>query len=284
MNILKGVFRRAEKKTEGLVYGATDKGKQRTGNEDCYLIMPELNIYAVADGMGGYNAGAVASLKATETISEFFNPELVLEMRHDRERVKENLSYAIIKAHEQIMQMSRAKPEYAGMGTTIAISFIHESTLHTCHVGDTRVYVINPCGITQITQDHSTVGELVRRGEMTKEEARHSPLKNQVTQAIGTHYHFKATYNQTYRLNKGDMVLMCSDGLWEMLSDGEIRNIIMQGESKKRVCENLVRRANDAGGNDNITVVLFEVEKEIHTAPSRDLTLTQPQEIFRMSD
>jgi serine/threonine protein phosphatase PrpC len=258
-NILKSIFRREEKQAGILAYGSTDKGKQRDGNEDSYLLMPELDIYVVADGMGGHNDGAVASLNAVRVIGEYFTPEIISEMRSDRDKVEENLRGAVMEAHGWLLRMIEANPEYEGMGSTIAISFIHDNVLHTCHVGDSRVYVINSWGITQITKDHSAVGELVRTGEMTKEEARQSPLKNQITQAIGVLLDIEPEYNRTYTLNEGDVVLLCSDGLWEMLPDEEIQAIVLEGKPMGETCSKLVHQANEAGGNDNITVVLIEI-------------------------
>jgi len=144
------------------------------------------------------------------------------------------------------------------MGSTIVVSFIDGNMLHTCHVGDSRVYVINPYSIRQVTNDHSTVAELVRLGEMTREEARHSPRKNEITQALGAPIPVRPECNQ-HVLHKGDVVLLCSDGLWEMLSDEEIQNIVVERKTVEGACRKLTEQANAAGGNDNITVVLVEV-------------------------
>jgi protein phosphatase len=140
------------------------------------------------------------------------------------------------------------------------VAYIHDDVLHTCHVGDSRVYVVNESGIEQITNDHSSVWELVRAGQMTREEARHSPLKNQISQALGSPYPVVPEYNQ-HLLNKGDNILLCSDGLWDMLSDAEIHQVVIEGGSLKKSCEGLIEKANEAGGEDNITVVLVQVER-----------------------
>jgi len=259
MNILSNIFRRRITKPNGSAYGATDTGKHRNNNEDCYLLMPEMGLYAVADGMGGHNAGELASLSAINAMKNYFTPLIISEMRENEKRIGDELKNGIRKAHERIIELSNSNDEYKGMGSTIAVSFIHNKILHTCHVGDTRVYVINPTGITQITTDHSAVAEMVRIGKMTKEEARYSPLKNRITQAIGGHFQIVPEYNQTYILNKGDLVLLCSDGLWEMLSDKEIFNIIQEFGFFERTCKKLIQKANEAGGKDNITTVLVEI-------------------------
>ena len=259
MNILKKVFSEI-RVPDKPAYGITDTGRRRDSNQDYYLLLPKMGIYIVADGMGGHNAGEVASLNAVKTINKCFTPKYVAEMKAGR-RIKEKMEYAVLVAHEQLMRISEAKAECAGMGSTIAVSFIHNNILHTCHVGDSRVYVINTASITQITRDHSTVGELVRVGKLTKEEARHSSMKNEVTQALGVALPRGPEYNRTYELNKGDMVLTCSDGLWDMLSDEEIHSIIMREKDMKSACNELVGQANAAGGEDNITVVLVEISK-----------------------
>ena len=258
-NILRKIFKRERRNSKQLAYGDTDIGKQREENEDSYLLLPERSIYIVADGMGGHNAVEVASLNVVKALGEYFNAKRVSEMKYKEESIEERLTNAIIKAHERVMEISGTNEEYAGMGSTIALSFIHEHVLHTCHVGDSRVYVINKSAITQITNDHSTVAELVRVGKMTKEQARQSPLKNQITQALGVPFPVKPEYNKTYTLNKGDVVLLCSDGLWDMLSDEDIHTTVMEGGSMESTCKRLIRQANEAGGDDNITVVLVRI-------------------------
>lgn len=243
-----------------LAYGATDVGRKGDNNEDCYSLLPERDIYVVADGMGGHNAGDVASLNAVKIVGEYFTAGRISDMKGEREKIKENMINAVIEAHKEIARMSQTKAEYFDMGCTIALAFIHDHVLHTCHVGDSRVYILDQSGITQITNDHSHVWELVRAGQMSREEARHSPLKNQVTQAIGAHFPVAPEYNE-HPLNKHDKILICSDGLWDMLSDEEIHAIVITGSTPEATCKKLIEKANKAGGDDNITVVIL-VHKE----------------------
>jgi serine/threonine protein phosphatase PrpC len=263
MSILGNIFKRKIDRPNTPAYGATDTGKQRNNNEDCFFIMTELGLYIVADGMGGHNAGELASLSAVDIMKTYFKPEIVSEMQKNEEKIEPELKNAIIKAHERIIELSESNDEYIGMGSTLAVSFIYNNILHTCHVGDTRVYVINSSRITQITKDHSTVAEMVRLGKMTRDEARHSPLKNRITQAIGGPFPINPEYNQTYTLDKDDIILICSDGLWEMLSDKEIQSIVLENCDVEKTCKRLIQKANDAGGNDNITVILVEIRQEI---------------------
>lgn len=258
-DILEMIFRRGADGKNKLVYGTTNAGKQRNSNEDSYLLLPEKNIYIVADGMGGHNAGRVASLNAVMAVGGYFTPELTAEMKDDCRKIEKEMTNAVMKAHGRLAEISETEEEYSGMGSTIVVSFIHDNMLHTCHVGDSRVYIVNSSGITQTTNDHSTVAELVRLGKMTSEEARYSPLKNEITQALGCSASIKPEYNQ-HTLNKGDVSLLCSDGLWGMLSDEEIQTIVIEQKTMKGACKKLTRQANAAGGNDNITVVLVQTD------------------------
>jgi protein phosphatase len=259
MGVFKNMLRRVTGKNRNMVHGSTDVGKERAGNEDCYLILPQSGIYIVADGMGGHNAGEIASMNAVKALGEYFTEDTIAEMRYDEDLIPRKLKNAVIYAHKRVIEISESNSAYNGMGSTIAISFINNNILHTCHVGDSRIYVITKSNIIQITRDHSTVSELVRIGKMTREQARRSPLKNRITQALGVPIPIKPEYNRTYRLNKGDIVLMCSDGLWDMLPDRDIRNIVLVSESLGGACDDLIRAANEAGGDDNITVILIQI-------------------------
>jgi serine/threonine protein phosphatase PrpC len=278
MDILKRILKLGVRKVEKTTkvkrmnltaYGNTDTGQKRKNNEDYYLLMPELDIFMVADGMGGYNAGEVASQSAVKAISGYFTPERISAMQENRENVEAELVNGVTEAHKKIVEMSRIKMEHTGMGSTMAISFIYDDTLHTCHVGDSRVYVVNPSGITQVTHDHSPVAEMVKLGTMTREEARKSPLKNQITQALGAPFPVIPEYNQ-HELNKGDRVLLCSDGLWDMLSDEEIQAVVLAGGTPEDACMELIQQANAAGGADNITVIVVFIDGDTDTVAAAD--------------
>jgi protein phosphatase len=236
-------------------YGSTDVGQQRDYNEDYYRLLPETGIYIVADGMGGHNAGDVASVNAVNSVAEYLTSQHILERRNHAERI---MIQAVTEAHEKLVEMSGTNTEYAGMGSTIAVSFIHDNVLNTCHVGDSRVYIINFSGITQVTNDHSTVAELVRLGKMTSGEARYSPRKNEITQALGAPISIDPEYNQ-HSLKRDDVVLICSDGLWNMVWDEDIWSIVIRRKNLKDACKELIQQANAAGGDDNITVILVQI-------------------------
>jgi serine/threonine protein phosphatase PrpC len=242
-------------------YGITDIGIKRENNEDSFLIIEEKNLYIVADGMGGHTAGEVASLNAVKLVDEYLTPDRITDMKADRQILKEEMINAVFFAHNWILKSAKEKKEYSGMGTTIVVCFIDGNVLYTCHVGDSRAYIINTAGIQQITNDHSYVGEQVRSGMMTSEQARHSRLKNQITQALGSPYRIKPEYNE-HQLDKDSKILLCSDGLWDMLSDNEIHKLVIEQGTLDEICKDLIIKANIAGGNDNITVILIKLIEE----------------------
>ncbi len=239
----------------GTVYGATDMGKVRKNNEDYFLIRPEKNLFIAADGMGGHNAGEVASAKATESVNKYFTPGLISGIMGNEEEIQREMILSLHDAHKKVREMARNKSEYRGMGCTIVVAFIDDNTLHLCHVGDARAYLCNDAGIKLLTSDHSVVMSIVKAGNMTMEEARTSPIKNELTQAIGGPGTIEPDYNH-YSLENGDKILLCSDGLWDMLADRVIYEIIKKDKPAKAICEELIIMANKAGGKDNVTTVL----------------------------
>ncbi len=257
MNILERLFMRYVHPMNEAAFGISDPGRGREANEDSYLMLPEHSLYAVADGMGGHKAGEVASSCTVKTIHEYFTPERSDKMKQDPSRVQDELMSAVKAAHDGIRRLAESRAEYDGMGSTIALAFISADVLHTCHVGDSRVYVANASGITRVTADHSEVWELVRAGAMSAEEARFSPLKNKITQALGAPLPPSPGYTR-HPVNKGDRVLLCSDGLWDMLPEETIHAAVTRGQSPRRICRDLIALANRAGGEDNITVIVVQ--------------------------
>lgn len=237
-------------------FGLTDVGQKRDRNEDNYLLLPGKNIYIVADGMGGHNAGEVAGRIAIETAGNYFTDDMVKKLKTNQENIKEILTDAIQEAHGNVINAARENHEYQGMGCTFVLAFIHNGRLFTCHVGDSRVYIINNQAIRKVTNDHSTVGDLIRAGKMTEEEARYSPLSGQLSQALGGPS--VCPEDNEYPINKGEYILLCTDGLWDMLPDDTIHQLICKGGSLKKICRDLINAANNAGGHDNITVILIK--------------------------
>jgi protein phosphatase len=238
-------------------YGITDTGRRRENNEDYLLIRPERRIFIVADGMGGHNAGEVASAEAVRAVDEFFTPEIITRMDSDPSSIGPLMIDAFHHANRHVNELANQSPEYKGMGCALIMAFMTGDTLHTCHVGDVRCYLVGPSGIRQLTNDHTEIARMVREGTMTPEEARTSKLRSYLTQAVGQTAAMEPELH-TYRLDRGDRVLLCSDGLWDMLPDRRIQEIVSGTTGIDNVCTNLIAEANDAGGRDNVTVVVFE--------------------------
>ncbi|MCP5106432.1 MAG: Stp1/IreP family PP2C-type Ser/Thr phosphatase [bacterium] len=242
-------------------FGLTDVGKERSDNEDYFRIVPEKCLFIVADGMGGHNAGDIASLNASQMVDTYFSAQLLTKIQDNNEKIEESIVKSLLNAHREILRMAKGSRNYEGMGCTMALAFIRDNDLHVGHVGDARAYICNDAGIKLLTEDHSYVMELVKKGKMTMEEARLSPLKNRLNQAIGASVDIIPDYG-LYSLQEGDRILLCSDGLWDMLTDEQLHQTMMQDLPPKTICENLIDMANKAGGHDNITAVVIIYKNE----------------------
>lgn len=235
-------------------FSITDIGKRRKLNQD-YVYTSERpvgnmpNVFIVADGMGGHNAGDYASKYTVETIVK----EMGRSVEVNPERI---LTKAIESANEQIIRLSRENADLAGMGTTVVVATCMGKYMKVANVGDSRLYVIGD-KITQITRDHSLVEEMIRMGGIDRETARNHPDKNIITRAIGAADTVEIDFFDV-ELSAGEMVLMCSDGLTNMLEDEEIRMIMNGQRDIVEKAEALVKAANNNGGKDNISVVLIE--------------------------
>ncbi len=237
-------------------FSITDIGKRRKLNQD-YVFASEKplgnlpNIFIVADGMGGHNAGDYASKYAVETIKE----EIAGSFEKSPVKI---LKKAIEAANSHIREKAMEKEDLRGMGTTVvAATCLKDKYLEVANVGDSRLYVVSDSKMEQITRDHSLVEEMVRRGGIAKEAARNHPDRNIITRAIGAEDNVNADFFHV-ELEPGDMVLMCSDGLTNMLEDEEIHMILSSQENVEVKAEELIKAANNNGGRDNIAVILIE--------------------------
>ena len=227
----------------------TDIGRKRKQNEDAAWFDEKRGVFAVADGMGGHNAGDYASKVTVETMlaemqSSFEkNPTLIFRR-------------AIEEANEVIRRRAGEDKKLEGMGTTVVVASCMGRFLQVANVGDSRLYVVNR-EIRQITRDHSLVEEMIRMGGLDRADARNHPDKNIITRAVGAEDHVEPDFF-TVELREGDTVLMCSDGLTNMLEDEEIRMIISGARDLVEKAERLVEAANANGGRDNISVILIE--------------------------
>ncbi len=229
-----------------LAHALSDIGKVRETNEDSFVCQPPL--FVVADGMGGHVAGEVASRMAAETIKASFAAA-------GGEEPAALLSGAIAAANEQVYRLAQEDSERAGMGTTLTAAFIEGSVLHWGHVGDSRLYLLRDGDFSQVTDDHSLVSELVRKGSITAEEALLHPHRNILTRAVGTSDRVKVDTG-SFALAAGDKILLCTDGLTNMVTDGDIAAALSRDGDGAALLAELVAKANGAGGLDNITAIL----------------------------
>jgi serine/threonine protein phosphatase PrpC len=227
----------------------TDTGRQRRGNEDSAFARAP--VFAVADGMGGAQAGEVASRLAVETLEAGLPDEGTPEQR---------LAEVVRRANHRIHELSLAEHERAGMGTTLTAAYLDGGYVAIAHVGDSRAYLFREGQLTRLTQDHSLVEELRQRGKLTEEEAADHPQRSIITRALGPEPEVQVdTLSQAVR--SGDVVLLCSDGLTSMISEEQIGQILASSPTLQAAADELIDSANAAGGKDNITVVLFRVEE-----------------------
>lgn len=235
--------------SESIRYAArTDVGRQRELNEDSVFVSP--HVFVVADGLGGHKGGEVASALAIETISP------LAELTPSESAGQ--LSAAIFSANRTILGRARSDAAVAGMGTTITAVVIDGPKAHLAHVGDSRAYLIRHGGIEQLTEDHTMVGRLVREGRLSPEEAERHPQRSMLTRALGSESSVRVDESQIPLL-AGDRLLLCSDGLTNMLSDAEIGQHVRDGKDLQEICDALIDAANARGGIDNITAALIEM-------------------------
>ena len=235
-------------------YALTDTGRVRTMNQDYIYSSPERtgslpDLFLVADGMGGHQAGDYASKYTVEVL----NRELALSEGEDIERC---LVGAIKTANREIIKEASRDEHLKGMGTTVVAATISNQMMYFANVGDSRLYLINQ-GIQQLTKDHSLVEEMVRLGGIKPEEAKHHPDKNIITRAIGAKADVEVDFYE-HRLKRGDIILMCTDGLSNMVEDEELFHIVQGGRDIVESGQALIEAAKENGGTDNIGVVLIE--------------------------
>jgi serine/threonine protein phosphatase PrpC len=242
--------------------GRSDGGRQRSANEDSLVIAPP--FFAVADGMGGAKAGEVASATAIEV----FGGE-----RDSSEAAEAQLARIVREANRRIHALAVSEESYRGMGTTLTAAKIAGDEVSLAHVGDSRAYLLRGGEFEQLTRDHSLVAELERSGQITAEAAEHHPQRSIITRALGPEPDVEVdTYTIAGR--DGDLFLICSDGLTSMISDDEVSSILRSAPSLEDAADALVRAANQSGGRDNITVVLFRLgESGERGAPGEDDTI-----------
>ena len=243
----------------------TDPGRVRDHNEDCIESRPEIGLFVLADGMGGYNAGEVASGMATSLIAdglqEAWIPGNVTRLgREESKALSEKLIREhIARANNAIFTTSQNNPECAGMGTTLVVCLFYDNFLTVAHIGDSRLYRLRGEGMEQVTRDHSLLQEQLDSGLITPEEAKLSQNKNLVTRALGIDPSVDAEIH-VYETQPDDTYVLCSDGLSDMVEDEEIRLTLLTLKTNPSLTvQQLVQAANDNGGRDNISAMLIRV-------------------------
>jgi PPM family protein phosphatase len=233
----------------GATSGVTDAGRKRRRNEDAYVVEPPL--FAVADGMGGAQAGEVASRLAVAAFREF----------HEADELEpaERVTAIIREANRRIYERAREDAKASGMGTTVTAALLAGTAIAIGHVGDSRAYRLRDGRLEQLTEDHSLVADLVRSGRLTQEEADTHPQRSVITRALGTDPEVDVD-SFDVAVEPGDVFLLCSDGLTTMVDDDEIVRIVTEAKDLDDAAKRLVKAANRRGGEDNVTVVLFVVE------------------------
>jgi len=233
----------------------SDVGRRRRANEDTYALAPSLGLYLVADGMGGHVAGQVASQLAAKSTVE------ALRKVHARDAtLTEKLRYCVAWANRHIFETAEAKPELAGMGTTLVAVLAGRGRVALAHVGDSRAYLVRGGRIRQLTDDHSLVAELVRRREIAPEAAHDHPHRHVLTRAIGVRRRVDADLAELTPTS-GDVIALCTDGLTNHVGDAEIATAVANEERLDDACARLVDLANHRGGEDNITVALIRCDE-----------------------
>ncbi|MCI6868641.1 MAG: Stp1/IreP family PP2C-type Ser/Thr phosphatase [Lachnospiraceae bacterium] len=235
-------------------YSITDIGKRRSANQDFVYASDQpvgnlSNMLIVADGMGGHNAGDLASRYTVESMVDYIEKAV-------EKRPIPLLAEAIHHANELVVEKAKSDKALEGMGTTVVAATVQENYLYVANVGDSRLYLIDQ-EIEQITRDHSLVEEMIRVGELQRKDAKSHPDRNIITRAVGVRTPVKIDFFDI-KLEPGDVILLCSDGLTNMVEDEDILRIVKKSSSLKEAAQRLVTEANKNGGKDNISVVLAE--------------------------
>ena len=270
-------------------YGLTDQGRIRTSNEDCFVIaelartlyvhhtnLPQSkatyschrgHVLLVADGVGGNLAGEVASGLCVKTIEDFLLNTLKrfsnLQAGEEQNALRE-MQNALFQADSRIFEETAKHPEWCGMGTTLTMAFAVDWRLFVAHAGDSRCYLMSGGNLQRLTHDHTVTAEMVRQGILPAEKEAHHPYRHIVTNILGGSERGVRVELHSLNLHAADLLLLCSDGLTEMVAEERIAAILSEEVEPQRACDRLVAEANECGGKDNITVIVARVQGEPH--------------------
>jgi protein phosphatase len=259
---------------------ATHSGMVRSHNEDSIAADAQIGLAVLADGMGGYNAGEVASGIAVELIKTEMKKSLSEKMPEELngQAVEQLVVQHATSANASIYQAAQSHPQYSGMGTTLVVALWHDNKMSVGHIGDSRLYRLRGEKLEQVTRDHSLLQEQIDSGMITKEQAKHSQNKNLVTRAVGIDPQVE-TEVHTYPVQPGDIYLLCSDGLSDMVTDEDVELTLSSLQTNLPLAaQQLVQQANDNGGRDNVSVILVRVLQDF---PARSGLLDKVKAWFK---
>jgi adenylate cyclase len=239
--------------------GESDLGRVREENEDKMHLDERNGIFIVADGLGGRRGGETGSRMAVETIYGHLLQYLGTE-EEDKIDLAKILEKAMQRANAEVLAAARTRPELEGMGATGSVVVVRDHCAFISSIGDSRVYLLREEGIEQLTEDDTVTWQLLKRGLITRDQARRHQMRSMLTNCLGKAPNLQPRIHEN-PLQRGDYLLLCSDGLWEPVSDQEIANIVHAAETPSSACRRLIERANDRGGKDNVTVILISIEK-----------------------
>jgi PPM family protein phosphatase len=256
------------------IASCTDPGMVRSHNEDSIATDAANGLVVLADGMGGYNAGEVASGMATTVIVAEMRQILAttqpnqIDPRTNQTIAARLVREQVLRANSSIYQAAQNQPQYAGMGTTLVVALFYDNRVLVAHLGDSRLYLLREGALRQLTRDHSLLQEQIDSGLLTAEQAKNAQHKNLVTKALGIDPSVEPEIHE-YQTRPGDLYLVCSDGLCDMVEDNEISMALQAlGGNLKLAAQQLVQMANDNGGRDNVSVILVRVQREYPGARS----------------
>lgn len=238
----------------------TDKGVRRTANEDACFVMSDEGVFVVADGVGGENSGDLASSTAVRKVADYIcrNP---LDGQKSSKEIRDYFFRCIENVNFTVFDLSNKKEENKGMATTLVAAYATGNSLYIMNIGDSRAYICRGGKLTQITEDHTYVNTLVKKGLITEEEAKTHENRHVITKAVGAERNVEPDFFKV-ATKVGDIVLICTDGLYGEIEETEMTGIISGGLSMQEACDRLVDRANENGGHDNITVVCIKIMEE----------------------
>lgn len=236
----------------------SSKGIKRKNNEDACFVMPKEEVYIVADGVGGNNAGELASRTAVTSVAAYIKKNPIGEM-FSEEQIGEYFKDCMEEANKKVYDLAEKYEQNRGMATTLVVCHLKENRAYISNVGDSRAYIFRKGTLSQLTEDHTYVNSLIKMGIITEDEAKGHQKVNMITKALGAEREIAPDFYTT-DLNKGDMILLCTDGLYGELDNKKMEKIIKKEENMPALTDEFIKAANKAGGRDNITVICIKVD------------------------